>query len=123
MTQTPAIHIPTRDELEDKLSIGNSSIDERIAYVRHLLIAAEQAARGLENMQKEIDRLTATNDGMKVELRGLRQKLGDLDGGSRTALDQRYDMLGKMTRARNEVDQLESAMKDAIIRMRDALKK
>jgi hypothetical protein len=81
-------------------------------------------------MLRQIAELERSKAQMGEELRVLRVKLGDLKPGDRAAIEARYDMLGKMERARNEIEAFAHVEQEAhnltvsaLARMRRALKK
>ena len=112
--------VPSDDDLEVALS-GLRTIDERIAYVKDLFDPLRDHQRMRENYEREIRELQESRDGMREELRNLHIKLGDLSDGDRAALDQRYDMLGKIKRARSEVPAVKSQMEQALAKGFDAI--
>lgn len=113
--------VPDDADLEVALS-GLRTVDERIRYVKSLFQPLRDHQRMRENYEREIRELQESRDGMREELRNLRIKLGDLDPASRNALDQRYDMLNKIKRARGQLPVLRQRMNEMIDVMEGALK-
>lgn len=114
--------VPTGDDLEVALA-DRRTLGERVAFVKSLLAPLKDHARMRENYEREIRELQESRDGMREELRNLRIKVGDLQPGDRAALDQRYEMLGKIKAARARVpalrqqlnavcDEIEAALKE-----------
>lgn len=116
------IHIPDDDELGRNLSVS-FELEDRIRYVRMLLVPARDAKRVIERMREQLDREQERHEKMGEELRALRQKVGELPPGERAAADQRYDMIGKMRRANNALDRFERDSREAVREMREALKR
>jgi SMC interacting uncharacterized protein involved in chromosome segregation len=113
--------VPSDDDLEVALS-ARRTIEERIGYVKALFDPLRDHARMRANYEAEIQSLQVSRDGMREELRNLRIKLGDLADGDRAALDQRYDMLSKIKRARGEVPALRQQTNAVFDRLEEALK-
>jgi SMC interacting uncharacterized protein involved in chromosome segregation len=113
--------VPSDDDLEVALS-ARRTIEERISYVKALFDPLRDHARMRANYEAEIHALQVSRDGMREELRNLRVKLGDLSDGDRAALDQRYDMLSKIKRARGEVPALRVEANKIFDRIEEALK-
>lgn len=116
------IYIPDDDELDENLS-ATKSMDERRRYVRSLLVDAALEKRAQENYERRIADLEDSKANMAQELRVLRQKYGDLSPEERSAADQRYDMLGKLTRARHELTTLKRELRASLDRMEAVLAK
>jgi hypothetical protein len=114
-------YVPSDEDLEVALS-GRRTIDERIAYVKSLFDPLKDHARMRANYEAEIAELQESRDGMREELRNLRIKLGDLSTGDRAALEQRYDMLGKIKAARGMVPALRVEANKVFDRLEEALK-
>lgn len=118
--EPPVIYIPDDDELEAQLQV-TVPIEKRMRYVRSLLDPVVKIARGVDNLQRRIDDLEASRESMAIELRALRQKLGSLSDSDRAAVEQRYEMLGQIRKARGRLDQFERETAEAIRVMREAL--
>ncbi len=116
------VYVPPRDELEANLSSA-FSLEQRVEYAESLIEVARLAATASVNLARDLERAEAQRDAAREELKNLRQKLGELGPGDRAALDQRYEMLGKLTRARAEVGVLERAIDESLKRMKKVLEK
>ncbi len=114
MPRTAPMHFPEREELEHNLRDHGIDVETRVAYVLDLLAPARAHADAIEKLEKEIDRRDHREEGMRTELRSLRQKLGDLSPSERAALDQKFEMLGKINQARGRVATLKAQLHRAI---------
>jgi chromosome segregation ATPase len=114
-------YVPDDDELEAQLA-ATRTIEQRVSYVKSLFGPLFDHGRMRENYEREIRELQESRNGMREELRNLRVKLGDLDPASRNALDQRYDMLGKMKKARAIVPRLRQVVNAIFDEIEEALK-
>lgn len=95
-----------REELEHNLR-DDVPLEARVDYVKELLAGVPPLERAVENLTRDCDRLTTAQESMAQELRALRVKLGSLSPQERTAVEQRYEMLGKITKARGRLDEFE----------------
>lgn len=109
----PEVYVPDTDELESMLA-ARRGIEERVRYVRSLLEPVVAVARMRDNYERELARQRERADSMTEELHNLRAKLGSLTTGERTALDQRYDMLGKIKRARGRMPVLRQRVNELL---------
>lgn len=113
--------VPSDDDLEVALG-DRRTAGERIAYVKSLFAPLRDHARMKANYEAEIHELQVSRNGMREELRNLRVKLGDLSSGDRAAVEQRYDMLGKIKAARARVPALRLRLNEICDELEEALK-
>ena len=113
--------IPDRDELERRLSV-EWSIDERVQYVQQIIRAIQPTANAVANLERDLQREREAKESMAEELRALRIKLGDLSPSERAAAQARYEMMGRMAKARAHVERLEQLLNEEIKKAKESLK-
>lgn len=119
--QIPSFEIPDEDTLARNLS-ASVDIEDRIAYVRGLIVKAQRFSAMLETLDRERRHAEESKESMARELRALRQKVGALTPEEGAAVQARYEMQGRMTRARNELDTLERTMQEAFKRAKEHIR-
>lgn len=118
---SPAEYLPSDEDLEVALS-GLKTLDQRVAYVKSLLGPLKDHNRMRANYEAEIHELQVSRDGMRDELRHYHILMADLDPEAKNALQQRFDMLGKIKAARGIVPSLRVEANKIFDRLEEALK-
>lgn len=114
--------MPSDDEIARGISAGKS-MDDRVRWVKQLGYKIGDAFRYAENSYRELDQAQRTIEGMRRQIAALEHKTSSVGPDEKPLLDQRNDMLGKMNRARRQVDALSRNVNEAIAEMRETLKK
>lgn len=99
MSTPTRIHIPRREEIEHQLR-EETTLPDRVSYVAELLQPLFEAEHAIDVLTRDLQRAELAKEGMAIELRALRQKLGDLSSSDRSAVDQKFEMLTKLNHAR-----------------------